>query len=63
VVPFAGNNHGETQALPLAIYASLQSPGGDETAARLSIISIILASTGLLASEWMSRRLLVLVGR
>lgn len=63
VITFAGNIHGETQTLPLAIYAALQSPGGDETAARLSIIAIILAITGLLASEWVSRRLLVLVGR
>ncbi len=63
VITFAGNIHGETQTLPLAIYAALQSPGGDETAARLSVISIILAITGLLASEWVSRRLLVLVGR
>jgi molybdate transport system permease protein len=63
VITFAGNIQGETQTLPLAIYAALQSPGGDETAARLSIISIILAISALLASEWVSRRLQVAVGR
>jgi molybdate transport system permease protein len=63
VITFAGSIPGETQTLPLAIYAALQTPGGEEVAARLSIIAVILAIGGLLASEWVSRRLLVLVGR
>jgi molybdate transport system permease protein len=63
VITFAGSIPGETQTLPLAIYAALQTPGGEEVAARLSIIAVILAIAGLLASEWVSRRLRVLVGR
>jgi molybdate transport system permease protein len=63
VITFAGSIPGQTQTLPLAIYAALQTPGGEEVAARLSIIAVILAIGGLLASEWVSRRLRVLVGR
>jgi molybdate transport system permease protein len=63
VITFAGSIPGQTQTLPLAIYAALQTPGGEEVAARLSLIAVILAIGGLLASEWVSRRLRVLVGR
>jgi molybdate transport system permease protein len=63
VITFAGNIPGETQTLPLAIYSALQTPGGEETAARLALISVILAITGLLASEWVARRLRAVVGR
>jgi molybdate transport system permease protein len=63
VITFAGSIPGQTQTLPLAIYAALQTPGGEEVAARLSIVSVILAIAGLLASEWMARRLRVVVGR
>jgi molybdate transport system permease protein len=63
VITFAGSIPGQTQTLPLAIYAALQTPGGEEVAARLSLIAVVLAIAGLLASEWASRRLRVLVGR
>ena len=63
VITFAGNIAGETQTLPLAIYSALQTHGGESTAARLSLVSVTLAITFLLASEWVSRRLRVMVGR
>jgi len=63
VITFAGNIPGRTQTLPLAIYTALQTPGGDATAARLSLVSVVLAVTGLLGSEWLGRRLLTLIGR
>jgi len=63
VITFAGNIAGETQTLPLAIYSALQTHGGESTAAKLSLVSITLAITFLLASEWVSRRLRVMVGR
>jgi len=63
VITFAANIPGQTQTLPLAIYTALQSPGGEAAAARLSLISVVLALAGLLASEWVGRRLQVLVGR
>ncbi len=63
VVTFAASIPGETQTLPLAIYAALQIPGGEEKAATLSAISVALAVLGLAASEYASRRLNALLGR
>jgi len=63
VITFAANIPGETQTLPLAIYTALQSPGGEATAARLSLISVGLALGGLLAAEFAARRLRPLLGR
>ena len=63
VITFAANIPGQTQTLPLAIYAALQSPGGETKAAELSLISLILALIGLLLSEWAGRRLNALFGR
>ena len=39
VITFAANIPGETQTLPLAIYAALQIAGGEAVAARLSLVS------------------------
>jgi molybdate transport system permease protein len=63
VITFASNIPGETQTLPLAIYAATQSPGGEGTAARLALVSFILAITGLLAAELIARRMNRLLGR
>jgi molybdate transport system permease protein len=63
VITFAANIPGQTQTLPLAIYAALQVPGGEATAAKLSMVSLALALVGLLASEWLGRRLNVALGR
>jgi molybdate transport system permease protein len=63
VITFAANIPGETQTLPLAIYAALQAPGGEERAATLSLVSIVLALIGLLLSEWVGRRLNLALGR
>jgi molybdate transport system permease protein len=63
VITFAANIPGQTQTLPLAIYAALQVPGGEAKAAELSLVSILLALTGLLAAEWIGRRLNTRLGR
>ena len=63
VITFAANIPGQTQTLPLAIYAALQVPGGEATAAKLSLVSITLALIGLLLSEWLGRRLNAALGR
>ncbi len=57
VITFVANVPGETQTLPLAIYAALQSPGGEAAAARLAALSIVLALAGLVASEWFAQRM------
>jgi molybdate transport system permease protein len=63
VITFAANIPGETQTLPLAIYAALQSPGGEAAAARLSLVSVALAVGLLLVSEWLGRELHIRLGR
>ena len=63
VITFAANIPGQTQTLPLAIYAALQVPGGEAKAAELSMVSLTLALVGLLLSEWLNKRLNLLLGR
>lgn len=54
-ITFVSNIPGQTQTLPSAIYGFLQVPGGDAAALRLVVISVALAMTALLLSEWLSR--------
>jgi molybdate transport system permease protein len=63
VITFAANIPGETQTLPLAIYNALQSPGGDAAAARMSLISVLLAAVFLVAAEVLGRGLRARIGR
>jgi molybdate transport system permease protein len=63
VITFAANIPGQTQTLPLAIYTALQVPGGEATAAKLSLVSLLLALAGLLLSEWVGKRLNAALGR
>ncbi|MCI0755906.1 molybdate ABC transporter permease subunit [Teichococcus vastitatis] len=63
VITFASNIPGETQTLPLAIYAATQTPGGEGVAARLAAISFALAVGGLLLADFAGRRLQALLGR
>ena len=63
VITFAASIPGQTQTLPLAIYAALQVPGGEAKAAELSLVSLTLAAVGLLLSEWLGRRLNAVLGR
>jgi molybdate transport system permease protein len=63
VITFAANIPGQTQTLPLAIYAALQVPGGESKAAQLSLVSLTLALIGLFLSEWIGKRLNTMLGR
>jgi molybdate transport system permease protein len=55
-ITFASNVAGETRTLPLAIYTAIQTPGGDDVALRLVIISAVLAVLALGASEVIEQR-------
>ena len=57
VITFVGNIPGETRTLPLALYTALQTPDGDALAARLALLSFGLGALGLLAAEFLARRL------
>ena len=63
IITFVSNIPGETRTLPLAIYAALQTPGGEAEAARLSILSVLLALGGVTLAELAHRRAQALVGR
>ena len=55
-ITFVSNIPGETQTLPIAIYAALQVPGGEAAALRLSVIAVLLSLAALVGSEWLARR-------
>jgi molybdate transport system permease protein len=63
VITFVSNIPGETRTLPLALYTALQTPGGEQAATRLALISFALGLSGLLLSEWFARRVRLLLGR
>ena len=56
-ITLAGNIPGRTQTLPLALFTVTQSPGGEEAALRLCLLSLLLAGSALIASEALSRRM------
>lgn len=55
-ITFVSNIPGQTQTLPSAIYAFLQVPGGEVSALRLVVVSVVIAMGALLVSEWLARR-------
>lgn len=55
-VTFVSNIPGETQTLPTAIYALIQTPGGDLAALRLTLVSIAISMLALFASEALIER-------
>jgi molybdate transport system permease protein len=58
-ITFVSNIPGETQTISSAIYALIQTPNGDAAALRLVVVSIVIATAALVASEWFSRRALL----
>jgi molybdate transport system permease protein len=54
-IMIAGNIPGETQTVPLYVYTQINSPGGIEASTRLVIVSVLLAGTALILSEWLER--------
>jgi molybdate transport system permease protein len=61
-ITFVSNIPGQTRTVPSAIYAFLQVPGGEESAMRLVIVSVVVAMAALLMSEWIGRRIAARVG-
>ena len=55
-ITFVSNVPGETETLPLAIYAALQTPGGEGLVLRLAAISVIISLVALILSELIARR-------
>jgi len=63
IITFVSNIPGETQTIPLAIYAAIQSPGGEAAAARLAALSILLALAGLVFADVVARRARAALGQ
>src|SRR6056297_3859311 len=55
-ITFVSNIPGETRTVPSAIYAFLQVPGGETSAMRLVLVSVLVAMGALLMSEWLARK-------
>ncbi len=55
-ITFVSNIPGETQTLPLALFSLSQIPGSEAAAARLAVLSVIVAVLALIASEVLARR-------
>jgi molybdate transport system permease protein len=55
-ITFVSNVPGQTQTLPLAIYAALQQPDGEALVTRLAAISVVLSLGALVLSESIVRR-------
>ncbi len=55
-ITFVSNIPGETQTISAAIYTLTQTPDGDAGAMRLVIVSIVISTVALVASEVLARR-------
>ncbi len=56
-ITFAGNIEGETQTLPLAIFAYMQVPGKEGATLRLVLISILISFVAMALSEWYIKKM------
>lgn len=54
---FAGNIEGETQTIPLAVFSLMQSPGQDDKAMILALISVLVSLLAIVFSEMSTRRM------
>lgn len=54
-VVLAGRIPGETETIPLALYAELDSPGGEARIRNLVLASILLCLACVLAARWLDR--------
>ncbi len=56
-ITFAGNIEGETQTLPLAIYAYMQVPGKESATLHLVAVSVCISLLAMTLSEWFIKRM------
>ncbi|MCB4769491.1 molybdate ABC transporter permease subunit [Ancylobacter sp. Lp-2] len=62
-ITFVSNVEGQTRTIPLAIYSATHMTDGDAMAARLTVVSIVLALAALLLANLADRRIRTLIGR
>ncbi len=56
-ITFVSNIPDETQTIPLAMFTFIETPGAEQGAARLCILSLLLALASLWCSEWITKRM------
>lgn len=61
-ITFVSSIPGETRTIPSAIYAFLQVPGGESSAYKLVLVSVLLAVLALAGSEAFARRVSARLG-
>lgn len=62
-ISFVSNIPNQTQTIPLAMFNFIETPGAEFQAARLCIISIVIALCSLFISEWLSKKASQRIGR
>ncbi len=62
-ITFVGNIEGETRTLPLAIYSYTQTPNGDFVAMRLVLLSVLIALSAIVLSNFLERKAAKRIGR
>lgn len=55
-ITFVSNIAGQTRTIPTAIYSYLNQPGGDDSAMRLVLLSVVISFGAVIGSEWAARR-------
>ncbi|PZX17799.1 molybdate transport system permease protein [Palleronia aestuarii] len=61
-ITFVSNIPGQTRTIPTAIYAFLQVPGGEGSALKLVLVSVVVAMGAVLLSEVLARRVAARIG-
>lgn len=61
-ITFVSNIPGQTRTIPTAIYAFLQVPGGEGSAMKLVVVSVVVAMGAVLLSEILGRRVATRIG-
>lgn len=54
-ITFVSNIPGETQTIAAAIYTAVQTPGGDASALRLTLVSIVISLAAVMVSDLLQR--------
>ena len=62
-ITFVSNIEGQTRTIPLAIYSATHMPDGDAIAARLSLVSVVLALGALMMANFADKQLKRALGR
>ena len=62
-ITFVSNIEGQTRTIPLAIYSATHMPDGDAIAARLSMVSVVLALGALMLADFADKQLKRALGR